>query len=59
MRRLILNKLRNAEGKNTFRMMYDPTQILDTTLDGFVAIFSVPVEDIVTETYLLSYYEEA
>ena len=35
------------------------TTILETTLDGFVAIFSVPVEDIVTETYLLSFYEEA
>ena len=35
------------------------TQILETTLDGFVAIFSVPVEDIVMETYLLSFYEEA
>ena len=28
MRRLILNKLRNAEGKNTFRMMYDPNDVL-------------------------------
>lgn len=35
------------------------TTILETTLDGFVAIFSVPTEDIVTETYLLCYYEEA
>lgn len=35
------------------------TQTLETTLDGFVAIFSVPTEDIVTETYLLCYYEEA
>lgn len=35
------------------------TTILETTLDGFVAIFSAPTTDIVTETYLLSFYEEA